>query len=415
MTTSELTQQSAAPTIVFQELESWVRAKIQVYIQDLLEEEVTSFLGRGKSERLKQLDAESGYRNGYGKPRNLSLTSGTITVRRPRVRDLDERFESRILPLFVRRSREVGDLLPELYLHGLAQADFELALRGLLGDGAPLSEASIARLKAKWQTEYEVWNSRRLDELEVVYLWVDGLYVKAGLERDKACMLVALAGLSDGSKVFIGFQAGHRESTESWASLIRSLKGRGLRRPRLVIGDGCLGIWAAIANVWPEVEEQRCWNHRILNILDRLAKRNQPQATLMLKKIPVASTRKEAERLRAEFQGWCRKIGCPEAALIIENDWERMVTFYSYPKAHWKHLRTSNAVESPFSRVRLRTDASRRYKKVENATALIWKTIMISEKRFQKLNGAELLKEVYEGARYVDGIRVKEAEKEAAA
>ena len=415
MITKELYEKSAAPTIIFQQLEPWLRSQMQQLIQDILEQEVTEFLGRAKSQRRQALDSQPGYRNGYGKQRKLSLTSGTISINRPRLRDLDERFESRILPLFVRRTKEVGELLPEFYLHGLAQGDFELALRGLLGEGAPLSEASISRLKVKWQAEYDSWNSRSLSDLEVVYLWVDGIYVKAGLERDKACMLVALAGLSDGRKVFIAMQAGHRESTESWSSLLRGLRSRGLEPPRLVVGDGHLGIWAALRNVWPEVSQQRCWNHRIINILDKLPKRHQGQATHLLKKIASAETRKEAERLKQEFQAWCRKEGCPDAALIIDNDWDRLVSYYDYPKEHWKHLRTTNAIESPFSRVRLRTDASRRYKKVDNATTLIWKTLQIAEKRFQKLNSAELLKEVKQGVEYKDGVRVKVEQKEAAA
>lgn len=415
MTTNELKHKSAAPTIVFQELESWVRGRIQQYIQDLLDEELTCFLGRGKSERRQPIDVHPGYRNGHGKPRKLSLTSGTITLRRPRVRQADQLFESRLLPFFVRRTKEVSELLPDLYLHGLSQGDFELALRGLLGEGAPLSEASIARLKAKWQAEYEQWNLRPLADLEVVYLWVDGIYVKAGLEKEKACMLVALAGLSDGRKVFVGFEAGHRESTQSWSGLIRGLKARGLRLPRLVIGDGHLGIWAAMRAVWPEVDEQRCWNHRVLNILDKLPKKLQGQAKMMLKQIAYAESRKEAERLKSQFQSWCLRQGCEGAGQLIDKDWERMVTFYRYPKAHWLHLRTSNPVESPFSIVRLRTDASRRYKKVEQATAMIWKTIQIAEKRFQKLNRWEMLKEVKEGAQYSDGIRVKDEQEEAAA
>jgi putative transposase len=415
MTTKELYQKSAAPAIIFQELESYVRTHVQQFIQQLLEEEVSLLLGRSKSQRRQPLDAQRGYRNGHGKARKLSLSCGTITVRRPRLRDLDERFDSKILPLFVRRTKQVADLLPELYLHGLAQGDFELALRGLLGDAAPLSESSIARLKARWQIEYDNWNSRSLAELEVVYLWVDGIYVKAGLEKEKACVLVALAGLSDGSKVFIGLQCGHRESTESWSALLRSLRARGLNRPKLVIGDGNLGIWAAMRNVWPECDEQRCWNHRIINILDRLPKKLQGQGKLLLKQIPQAANLKEAERLKAAFQSWCRKQNCEEAAQLIGKDWEQMVAFYRYPKEHWVHLRTSNPVESPFSAVRLRTDASRRYKKSENATAMIWKTLMIAEKRMRKLNAPELLKEVYEGARYADGIRVKETEEEAAA
>lgn len=408
-------QNQNASAIIFSELESWVRSQVQLFIQNLLEEEVTQLLGRSKSERRDEVDAPAGYRNGFAKERKLSLSCGTITVRRPRVRNLEERFESRILPLFVRHTREVGDLLPELYLHGLALGDFDLALRGLLGDAAPLSPSSVARLKAKWQAEYEEWNARSLADLEVVYMWVDGIYVKAGLEKDKACILVALAALSDGSKVFVGLQAGYRESTESWASLLRSLKSRGLKMPRLVIGDGNLGIWAAMRQVCPEADEQRCWNHRIVNIVDRLPKKLQGQGKEMLKQIPQAESQKEAERRKAAFQKWSRSKGCEEAARLIEEDWERMVAFYRYPKEHWIHLRTSNAIESPFSRVRLRTDASRRYKKADNATAVIWKTLMIGEKNFRRLNKPELMKEVYEGAKYADGVRVKEEEKEVAA
>jgi len=199
-------------------LEALMREKIQGWLQDLLEEEVNELLSRRKSERRQAVDAVAGYRNGFGKSRHLTLSCGTIVVRRPRVRGLEQRFESRILPLFRRQSQEVGELLPELYLHGLALGDFDLALRGLLGEHAPLSASSVARLKEKWQGEYESWATRRLDDLEVVYLWVDGVYVKAGLEKEKAAMLVALAGLSDGSKTLVALTSGYRESTESWAA-----------------------------------------------------------------------------------------------------------------------------------------------------------------------------------------------------
>ena len=412
---TEFTQQQTQNTrIIFEELELWVRSRIQQWVQELLEEEVTGILGRGKSERRSRIDVPKGYGNGYGKPRRLSLSCGTIKVSRPRVRDLEERFESRILPLFARRTKELGDLIPELYLHGLSQGDFDLALRGLLGEGAPLSEASVARLKAKWQVQYEQWRGRGLEELEVVYLWVDGIYVKAGLERDRACILVALAGLSDGTKVFVGLEAGHRESIESWSGMLRDLRQRGLREPRVVIGDGNLGIWGAIRNVWPGADEQRCWNHKILNVLDKLPKRYEAQGKVLLRQIPYAQKLKEAERLKGVFQSWCSKRGCKEAAGLIEKDWDQMVTFYKYPPEHWGHLRTSNPVESPFSAVRLRTEASRRYKKVESATAIIWKTLMIVQRRFRKLNAPELLKEVYEGAVYADGVRVKDIQKEAA-
>ena len=182
------------------------------------------------------MDASPGYRNGYGKPRWLSMSSGTITVRRPRVRGLEERFESRVLPLFARRTKEVGALLPELYLHGLAEGDFELALRGLLGEGAPLSKASIRRLRAVWNSEFEAWTQRSLADREVVYVWADGIYVKAGLERDKAALLVVMGAMRDGTKEVLAVTSGYRESTESWAGVLRNLKARGLGAPRLPDG-----------------------------------------------------------------------------------------------------------------------------------------------------------------------------------
>ncbi len=253
--------ESSSPT--WGTLEAFARQSMQQLLQRLLEEEVDGLLGRGRYERREAIDPATGYRNGFGKPRRLSLSNGTITVRRPRVRGLTERFESRLLPAFKRRTEEVGRLLPELYLHGLALGDFDLALRGLLGDGAPLSAASIARLKAGWQAEYELWRTRAVADLEVVYLWVDGIYVKAGLEKDKAAMLVVLAALRDGQKVLLAVESGYRESTESWAALLRDLKRRGLRAPKLVIGDGHLGIWGALTAIYPEAAEQRCWNHRV--------------------------------------------------------------------------------------------------------------------------------------------------------
>ena len=177
-------EESVESRVCFEELEDWVREKIQGWVQELLEEEVTELLGRRKSERRRAVDAPSGYGNGYGKPRHLTLSSGTIQVRRPRVRDLEEHFESRVLPLFAKRTRQVRELIPELYLHGLALGDFDLALRGLLGEKPHLSSSTVARLKEKWQAEWEVWQSRPLNDLEVVYLWVDGIYVKAGLEKE---------------------------------------------------------------------------------------------------------------------------------------------------------------------------------------------------------------------------------------
>ena len=400
------TAEDRAQAVTWEMLEEFVRVKVQGFIQELLEEEVTELLGRGKSERRAVVDGGAGYRNGHGKPRHLTLGSGTITVQRPRVRGLEERFESRLLPLFVRRTKQVDDLLPELYLHGLAEGDFDLALRGLLGEEAPVSASTVARLKQKWHGELEAWNQRRLDDLEVVYLWVDGVYVKAGLEDRKAAVLVALAGLSDGRKVLVALKSGQRESTQSWGSLLRDLKARGLRAPRLVIGDGHLGIWAGLREIYPEAAEQRCWNHRILNLLDRIGKKDQPAAKELLRAAAYADTLQQAEREKATFQRWCRTRGYEDAAELIDQDWDRMTAFFSFPQEHWTHLRTTNPVESPFGALRLRTDAAKRFKKVENATAVIWKMLLIAESRFRRLNAPELLQEVFEGAVYVNGVRV---------
>ena len=210
------------------------------------------------------------------------MSSGTITLRRPRVRGVEERFESRVLPLFARRTKELGALLPELYLHGLAEGDFELAMRGLLGEGAPLSKSSIRRLRAGWTAEFEEWSQRRLEGREVVYVWADGIYVKAGLERDKAALLVVLGAMRDGTKEVLALRSGYRESVESWSEVLRDLKARGIEAPRLLMADGNAAIWGAVRQVWPEAGEQRCWNHKMRNVLDRLPQREQSEAKDLL-------------------------------------------------------------------------------------------------------------------------------------
>jgi transposase-like protein len=411
----ESTKAKDASRICWGELELWLRGQLQGLVQGLLEEEVTELIGRCRHERRNGIDENPAYRNGHGKPRHLTLSSGTITVRRPRVRNMEERFESRILPLFVRRTSQVADLLPELYLHGLSLGDFDLALRGLLGEKAPLSASTVARLKEKWQAEHAEWSRRSLQGLEVVYLWVDGVYLKAGLEKQKAALLVAVAGLADGRKVLVALEAGHRESEECWSALLRDLRDRGMTMPRLVLGDGHLGIWAGLRNVFPEAEEQRCWNHRIVNILAKVPKRSQAQARMMLRAIPYAETVEEAARLKGVFQKWCRGLALHAAAELIDHDWDRMVTFYRFPKDHWRHLRTSNAIESPFAALRLRTDAAKRFKKVENATAVVYKMLLVAEKRFRKLNAPELLKEVFLGVTFHNGVPVNRQQTEAAA
>jgi putative transposase len=400
----------ASSSPCWDQLEEWARGKIQEFVQSLLEAEVTEFLGRAKWQRRAAVDAATGYRNGYGKPRRLTMGCGTITLRRPRVRGLEERFCSRLLPLFARRTKAVSALVPELYLHGLAEGDFDLALRGLLGEAAPVSAATVARLKETWQAEWDAWRAQRLDDLAVVYLWADGIYVKAGLERERAALLVVIAGCSDGRKVVVAVTPGHRESTESWAAVLRDLRERGMACPRLVIADGHLGLWGPLRAVYPEAAEQRCWNHKILNVLDKLPRRQQPLARPLLAAVAYAPTRAEAEQARLRVETWCQKRGYTAAVETLRRDWDRMMTFYQFPKEHWIHLRTTNIVESPLAALRLRTDAAKRFKRVERATAVIWKMLMVAEQRFRRLNAPELLKQVYLGVQYQDGIEVSRKE-----
>lgn len=380
-------------------LESFVRQQVQKLIQEVLEEEVAEFLNRGRSERRKVDNV--GYRNGHGKPRTVAMMSGTVTVRRPRVRDVDEPLRSKVLPLFVKKTNELGAMLPSLYLHGLALGDFELALRGLLGDGAPLSASSIARLRQSWSGEYDAWCARRLDDRELVYVWADGIYVKAGLDKEKAALLVLIGGMKDGSKEVLAVVAGHRESEASWSEILRDLKRRGLHEPKCVVADGALGVWAAISSVWPTSKEQRCWNHKTVNVLDKLPKKEQPAATELLRAMAYASTKKEAELERLSFEK--RFADHPRAVKCIKDDWDRMTTFFGFPQQHWKHLRTTNIIESPFAAIRLRTDAAKRFKKVESATAMLWKLLSVAESRFRKLDGANQLSDVYHGVEFIDG------------
>jgi transposase-like protein len=394
--------------VVYEQLEDFARQAIQKLLQQVLEEEVESLLGRSKSERREQ-GQPRGYRNGYGKQRSLATCMGTLTVRRPRVRDTEEPLVSRVLPLFKRRTQQVGSLLPTLYLHGLSSGDFELAMRGLLGEGAPLSSSSIARLKEVWSGEYQTWKRGEIPS-DVIYLFVDGIYVKAGLEKEKAALLVAIGVRADGSKQVLAVECGQRESEASWSGILRDLKRRGMNCPKLVIGDGHLGIWAGLANVFAEAGEQRCWNHRMRNVLDRVGKKQQGTAKELLTKVMYAPTRKAAEAARQVFSEWAKSAQYERAATLLEEDWDRMVAYYAFPKEHWVHLRTSNIIESPFASVRLRTAASKRYKQVEGATAMIWKLLMVAEQTFRKISASELLVKVYAGMCCEDGVFVKATE-----
>lgn len=397
-------RESRAAGPLWETLEQYARGALQQFVQRLLEEEVEELLGRAKSAR-RHADTPQGVRNGYGKPRQLALMGGTITVQRPRVRDVEARFVSRVLPLFKRQTTAVTALLPELYLHGLALGDFELALRGVLGEAAPLRASAMLRLKAAWQTPYDAWRRRDLAALEVVYLWADGRYVTAGLEDTKAAVLVLIGALADGRQVVLAVESGVRESTESWAAILRELKARGLRAPARTIADGHLGIWSALAQIYPTSAEQRCWNHKLRNVLDVVPEKHQGAVKADLQAIANAETQASCERHRAAFRRAYSRV-YPKAVDRLDRDWARMITYYAFPQPHWRHLRTTNVIESPSHAVRLRTTAAKRFKRVESATALIWKLLLVAEQQFRKLNAPHLCREVFAGIEYRDGMRV---------
>jgi putative transposase len=390
----------------YEGLEGFALEKIRGHLQDLLEQEISEWLGRSKSERKVNPGEQAGYRNGYGRPRRFTMSLGTVQIQRPQVRDFGERFKSKVLPMFKRQSKQVRELIPELYLHGLASGDFELALRHLLGEGAPLSASSLQRLKEKWQGEYEQWKSTEIKEAQWAYLWADGIYVKAGLGKEKAALLVVIGVQRDGSKRFLALEPGYRESKDSWAEVLRQLKSRGMNSARLFVGDGNLGLWAAVGEVYPQAEQQLCWNHKMLNVIDAVSRKEQTEVKKHLNAMMYADSREQALKERKKFEhGFSHN---PKALKTVVENWDRLTTYYDFPREHWKHLRTSNVVESPFSWVRLRTEASRRFKSQVNATCLIWKTMMVAEMSFRKLDAPELVAKVVDGTRYEDGQEIQD-------
>lgn len=285
-----------------------------------------------------------------------------------------------------------------------------MALRGLLGEDAPISASTVARWKEKWHAEGEAWRQQRLDDLPVISLWVDGIYVKAGPGRERAALLGAIAGWADRRKVVGAVTPGHRESVESWSEVLRDLQDRGMNPPQAVIADGHWGIWGALRNIWPNADAQGCWNHKILNVLDKLPRPQQAAAKSMLRGVASAPPQAQAEQQRRAFEGGCGKHGYTEAAETLKRDGEQMTTFYRYPNEHSVPLRGTNIVESPLAALRLRTDGAKRFKEVERATVVIWKMLMGAHKRFRRLNPPELLAKVNAGVEYKDGVEVMREE-----
>jgi putative transposase len=405
-------------------LDELARIGAQRMLKAALEAEVSAYVAAHQAERDAQGHALV-VRNGHGRARTVTVGAGTVTVQVPRVDDrrVDEagerrRFRSRILPPYMRRSPKVAEVLPILYLRGLSTGDFREALPVLLGeDAAGLSPTTITRLTAAWETEYRAFQQRDLSACDYVYIWVDGVHFNIRLEDERLCTLVVIGACADGSKEVIAVEDGYRESTESWLSLLRGLKRRGMAAPVVAVGDGALGFWKAVGEVWPETREQRCWVHRLANVLDKLPQRLQPKAKRALHEIMNASTRADANAALAAFATEYR-AKYPKAVASLERDQDKLFTFFDFPAEHWIHLRTTNPVESPFSTVRLRQRVTKGAGSRTKGLVMAYKLLVMSEQRWRKLNAHHLLPLVQAKVKFVDGVQQRshdgESEKDAA-
>jgi len=388
-------------------LEAYVREGARRMLAAALEEEVSAFLGRHRYERGKTF---RGYRNGYHLPREVTVGLGPVEVRVPRVAKVPGDvapygFQSQVVQRYQRASQTTQRLFARLYLEGLATGDFEPVFRELVGETTALSANAVVRLKERWGEEYEAWCRRPLWEHQYAYIWADGIYLGAGLEKDKTALLCVLGAREDGGKEFLAMEPGYRESTESWAEVLRDLRSRGLQAPLLAIGDGALGLWAALDEVFPTTEHQRCWNHRVLNVQAKLPKRLQPEARRRLHEMAYAETRAACEQFRDRYVADLRAADQHSAAETVLRDWEEFVTFYHYPKEHWTHLRTTNTLESVFGGVRLRTDAAKRLRRRDNALYLVFKIVERLSGHWRALNGGmNLMALLLEGCSFKDGI-----------
>ncbi len=374
-------------------LEAMVRNAAQRMIQGVLDLEVDEFLQRLKYDKT-EVDNFTGYRNGYHREREVATAVGGIKVRVPRVSDNAEPFQSKLVKKYKRRSQGLDYLFPNLFVEGLATRDFEPALRFLVGENAPLSPSSISRLNKKFKDEYESWAKRDLTSLKIAYMWADGIYLKAGIADEKRCLLVIIGVDMSGKKHLLTMKEGFRESAESWSEALTDLKKRGMNEPALAVADGGLGFWAALPKVWRETKEQTCWLHKMRNILDKLPKREQPEAVVRLRGIYSASSREVAERLANELQSEWKEAGYYQAMECLWVAMPRLLTFYEMPEEHWKHLRTTNVIESPFASVRLRTDAAKRFRSSKSGTHLVFKILQSCEGRWSRISHPEKLKEV---------------------
>ena len=396
-------------------LDEIVKAGAQRMLMSALQAEVADYVAAHEGEQ-----DEKGHRivtrNGVSRPRKLSTGAGTLTVRTPRVRDRGtdtegqrRKFTSRILPPYMRKTPKIAEVIPILYLRGLSTGDFKPALAALLGEeGAGLSPTTITRLTSEWRQDYEAFCKRDLSQSEFVYVWADGIHFRIRLEEERLCTLVLMGVRADGTKEMIAVADGYRESAESWSEVLRDLSRRGLPAPVLAIGDGALGFWAAVRDVWPETREQRCWVHKLANVLDKLPKRIQPRAKRALHEIMNAESKKHALDAMQDFDAQF-SAKYPKAVASLLKGSDALLSFYDFPADHWRHIRTTNAIESSFATVRLRQRITKGAGTRLRALTMAFKLLEMAQKRWRRINGHSLLGDVVERVTYVDGIKLEEA------
>ena len=374
-----------------------------------IQAEVAAYL-EARSHLRDEVGHQQVVRNGSLPQRTILTGIGPVAVKQPRVQDRRppeqrEKFSSAILPPYLRKTRSIEELIPWLYLKGISTGDFSEALAAILGPQARgLSPATVTRLKAVWAEEYDVWSKRSLSGKHYVYVWADGVHFNIRLEGDRQCILVLMGATADGRKELIALSDGFRESEQSWKALLLDCVARGMTiAPSLAAGDGALGFWKALRQVFPTAREQRCWVHKTANVLDKLPRGQQPKAKAMLHDIWQAETRAEAEKAFELFVAtWGAKYA--KATDCLLKDREELLAFYDYPALHWMHLRTTNPIESTFATVRLRTAKTKGSGSRSACLTMVFKLMESASKKWRLLNGSPLLAKVIAGVRFVDGV-----------
>ena len=410
------------PDAVDDPLTAILRDGARRLLAQAIEAEAEAFLASMRDARLPD-GRDRLVRHGHGPERMIQTGIGPVAVRRAKLRDRNGgeggervRFTSAILPRWSRRTRSLDALLPILYLRGVSAGDFQEALAALLGKDAPnLSASVIARLKAEWEAEYVRWQRRELSARRYVYIWVDGVYLQARMEPQAECMLVVIGATPEGKKELLGFQVGVRESAQSWRELLVELKARGLAiAPELATGDGALGFWKALEEVFPTTRHQRCTVHKTANVLDKLPTSVQPAAKRDLRQIWTAPDRKSADAAMALFaEKYSAKY--ERAVTCLVKDRDALLTFYDFPAEHWDHLRTANPIESVFATVRHRTVRTRGALSQDTARLMVFKLIMAAAKTWRRLKGENQLPKVVAGVTFRNGVEVTDTPKQSAA